>query len=74
MVWTTTNTTAMKSGAIMGYIGALVVGVYMVYLMFEAAKKSEYDSINFWGPLVGLLAVVLIPVGLTMHGKSKAKE
>ena len=58
----------------MGYIGALVVGVYMVYLMFEAAKKSEYDSINFWGPLVGLLAVVLIPVGLTMHGKSKAKE
>ena len=64
----------MHTGTMMGYVMALAVGIYMVYLIFEAAKRNEYADIAFWGPLIGLLSVIILPVAFTAHGKSKAKD
>lgn len=64
----------MSIGPMIGYISAALVGALMIYYIYEAARKGEYHSMDFWGSIIGLLAVIIMPIALTIHGKSKKES
>lgn len=58
----------MSAGPVVGYICALLVGVYLIYSIVSDATHGSFGS-DFIFSVVGLVLVIVMPIAFTMHGK-----
>ena len=59
----------MKTGSIIGITLGALVGVYLLYLIVEKVRQGGTYGADFYGYIVGLLAVVIMPIAFAMKGR-----